>query len=274
MKWGVIGTGNMGSILIHAWMSSRVISEDELFVTNRTIDKAISLQEEYKGIHVCETPAAVASQVDILFICVKPGQIFPLLTELYPVLKPEQCLISITSPYSVKRLESLVPCQVARMIPSITNRALAGITLFTFGSRINKEMKGYLLQSSRLFSNPEVIDEDITRIASDFVSCGPAFFSFLAQKYIEAACLETKISKETASKLIEKMFIGYGKLMEDGHFTLEELIGKVCVKGGITGEGIKVIEEDVGEMFYHLVLKTHDKYREEKKKISCQIYDS
>jgi len=39
------------------------------------------------------------------------------------------------------------------------------------------------------------------------------------------------------------MLIGTAKLLEKNHYTLQELQEKVLVKGGITGEGIKVLEE-------------------------------
>ncbi|WP_138415674.1 late competence protein ComER [Aquibacillus sediminis] len=271
MKWGVIGTGNMGQVLIDAWLSSNVIEQDQLYITNRTIDKAYTIQQQYPNLHVCETAEQLVSQVDIIYICVKPLEIYPLLTKLRDQLSKDQCIVSITSPFSVERLESVVPCQVARMIPSITNRALAGITLVSFGEQITKEMKGYLLQSSRLYSTPEIIDNNVTRMASDMVSCGPAFFGYLAQHYIDTACKETDIDQELATQLTEKMFIGFGKLLEDGHYTLPELIDKVCVKGGVTGEGIKAMEVELGELFPHLIHATHTKYFEDITKIGAQL---
>ncbi|SDK52937.1 late competence protein ComER [Sediminibacillus albus] len=273
MKWGIIGTGNMGQILIDAWMSSKVIDQEHLYITNRNISKAYAVKEKYPNIHVIDRAQDLAETADIIFICARPGDIFQLLIDIYSRLTKDDCLVSITSPYSVQRLEKLVPCQVARMIPSITNRALAGTTLFSFGASVRKETKGYLIQSSRIFSNPEIIPEDITRIASDIVSCGPAFFSYLAQQFIEAACQETAISKAQATQLMENMLIGYGKLLEDGHYSLPQLIEKVCVKGGVTGEGINVLEKETGQLFNHLISKTHAKYREDIEKISYQMLE-
>ncbi|WP_026569885.1 late competence protein ComER [Sediminibacillus terrae] len=273
MKWGVIGTGNMGQILIEAWMSSRVIDPDQLFITNRTISKAHAIQAVYPDIHVLEDKNELTTAVDILFICARPTEIYSLITEIHGGLASEQCLISITSPYSVQRLEQLVPCQVARMIPSITNRTLCGTTLFSFGETVTKEMKGYLLQSSKLFSNPQVIEEKVTRIASDIVSCGPAFFSYLAQEFIEAACRDTNITKQEATSLMENMLIGYGKLLEQGHYSLPGLIEKVCVKGGVTGEGIKALEGEAGRLFSSLISRTHAKYYEDIEKISYQMLE-
>ncbi|MDC3415585.1 late competence protein ComER [Aquibacillus salsiterrae] len=271
MKWGVIGTGNMGEILIDAWMASSVVEQNNLYITNRTIAKAYAIKEHYPEVNVCTQIKDLVQHVDILYICVKPLEIHPLLIDIYDYLTKDQCIVSITSPFSVKKLESIVPCQVARLIPSITNRATAGVTLATFGSSIREEMKSYLLQSCKLYSTPEIIHDDVTRISSDIVSCGPAFFGYLAEKYINTAEQETNITKEQASALTEKMFIGFGKLLEDGHYTLPQLIEKVCVKGGVTGEGIKAMDHSIGELFNNLIHATHNKYEEDIKKIANQL---
>lgn len=78
----------------------------------------------------------------MIFICVKPLDIYPLLARALPYLRKDHILISITSPVQTEQLEQYVPCQVARVIPSITNRALAGVSLVTFGtSRMNLQKR-------------------------------------------------------------------------------------------------------------------------------------
>lgn len=75
---------------------------------------------------------------------------------------------------------------------------------------------------------------------------------------IEAAVEETDISKEEATSLSEDMLVGLGRLIEKRVYTLPTLQDKVCVKGGVTGEGIKALEAGVQDMF-HRLFKTHMK---------------
>ncbi|MSO01218.1 pyrroline-5-carboxylate reductase dimerization domain-containing protein, partial [Bacillus paralicheniformis] len=140
----------------------------------------------------------------------------------------------------------------ARVIPSITNRALAGVSLVTYGDHCSKEWQESIQWLFEQISVPTIIEEKITRVASDIVSCGPAFFSYLTQRFIDAAVKETKIDNDTATKLASEMLIGLGELLRQGHYTLPTLQEKVCVKGGVTGEGIKVLEKEIGDMFEHL----------------------
>ena len=68
-----------------------------------------------------------------------------------------------------------------------------------------------------------VIEEDITRVSSDIASCGPAFFSYLLQCFINAAVDKTNITHEEATTLVSEMVVGMGKLLEKGIFTLPTL---------------------------------------------------
>ncbi|MCP8616928.1 late competence protein ComER [Salirhabdus salicampi] len=271
MQWGVIGTGNMGRVLIDAWLNSNAIFASDLWIHNRTLSKAYNIKEDYHDINVCSTAEKVVQKSDVIYICVKPLEIVPLLNRLSPHMSEKQCVVSITSPISVEQLDQLVPCQTARIIPSIINRSLHGVSLLTFGKKIEEPMKGYLIQSCKLFSVPVEIEEATTRVTSDIVSCGPAFFSYLLQAFVNAASDVTQLNKEDGILLAEKMIVGFGKLIENGHYSLESLQQKVTVKGGVTGEGLKVLEEELGEIFHHLFEATHRKFDEDKEKIADQL---
>lgn len=263
MNIGFIGTGNMGRILIDAFIESKAVHPSQLTITNRTKGKAKTIQKQHREIQLGDCAEEVVRSSQLIFICVKPLDIHPLLIKIKPLLTKEHCIISITSPISVEQLESIVPTQVARIIPSITNRALSGVSLMTYGDHCSSFYQNYLTNLFSSMSKTVSIPQNITRVSSDIVSCGPAFFSFLLQKFIDAAVQETEISKEEATIMASDMIIGMGKLLEKEIFTLPTLQEKVCVKGGVTGEGIKVLEEELGDMFVHLFQKTHEKFDED-----------
>ncbi|QOY36213.1 late competence protein ComER [Anaerobacillus isosaccharinicus] len=271
MKIGIIGTGSMGSILIESFIESTAVTPSQLIITNRTIEKAYAFKEKFPDLQVVESSKDVARAADILFICVKPLQFQSLLKELNSVLTKEQLLISITSPISISQLESAVSCKTARIIPSITNRALAGTSLVTLGTTCNADDYETLNSLLRHISTPVIIEENITRVASDIASCGPAFFSYLVQGFIEAAVRQTEITKEEATQLASEMMIGFGKLLEKEIFTLPTLQERVSVPGGVTGEGIKVLREELGDMFDLLFQQTHAKYDEDLEKVKDQF---
>ncbi|WP_226566804.1 late competence protein ComER [Bacillus stratosphericus] len=270
MKIGLIGTGNMGTILTEAFIESKAVNPSSITITNRTIEKAFNIKKNHPELEVTKQLSRAVTDKDFIFICVKPLDIYPLLKELSPLLTEQQTIVIITSPIHPEQLQDIVPCQTARLIPSITNRALSGASLLTFGSSCNVATKTALRQLASGISTPIEIHHSITRAASDIVSCGPAFISFLVQKMIEAAVEETDISKEEATTLSEDMLVGLGRLIEKRVYTLPTLQDKVCVKGGVTGEGIKALEAGVQDMFHRLFQNTHEKFDEDLKAVAQQ----
>lgn len=271
MNIGIIGTGNMGTILTEAFIDGEAVSPASLVITNRTISKAITLQNKYQSIEVVTNETAVVEKAKLVFICVKPLDIYALLQKIAPNLTEEHCIVSITSPINVEQLQSVVSCSVARAIPSITNRALGGVSLLTFHKNCSTFWKEKLIELFSRISTPVEIDDQITRVASDIVSCGPALYSYLTQRFISAAVNETKIDEQTATTLAAEMLIGLGELLKKGCYTLPTLQAKVCVKDGITGEAIKVLEKEVGELFEHVFQATHAKFQEDLEKIAKQF---
>ena len=82
----------------------------------------------------------------------------------------------------------------------------------------------------------------------------------------------TEIDRDTATILTEKMLIGLGDLLSKGIYTLPTLQEKVCVKGGITGEGIKVLEASkIEETFADVFRATHEKFAEDIEEIEKQF---
>ncbi|WAA11522.1 late competence protein ComER [Fervidibacillus halotolerans] len=273
MRVGFIGTGNMGTILIESFIESGAVREQEVMITNRRLFKAKKLKERYPHIHLVQNAEEVAKWSDVLFICVKPFDFHPLLKQIHKFVTEDKCLVSITSSITVEQLETIVPCSCVRVIPSITNRAFSGASLLTFGSRTSPPWKAAITLLFKNISHPIEIDQPLTRVASDIISCGPAFISYCLQTFIQGAVSETGIDENVATKLTEEMLIGLGELIKKNIYTLPILQEKVCVKGGITGEGIKVLEtyhfEKTFEKMFHA---THLKYREELEKIKGQ-YD-
>ncbi len=271
MNIGIIGTGNMGSIIVEAIMDGHAAPPSAMMITNRTLSKAQRLKNQYPGIQIGKDAAEVAANAELLFICVKPLDVIGVLQQIQPYLTAEKCLISITSPIRTDQLERHLSCSVIRAIPSITNRALAGVSLITYGENCRENWKKDTDFLFKQISTPVEIEENITRVASDIVSCGPAFFSYLLQRFIIGAVNETGIDKEVATKLASEMIIGFGELLKQEHYTLPTLLEKVCVKGGITGEGIDVLERELGEMFEHVFKATHRKFAEDLEKTRQQF---
>ncbi|MCZ8511131.1 late competence protein ComER [Paenibacillus filicis] len=272
MRVGFIGTGSMGSILIEAFIRSGALNPEQITATNRTIAKAERLAEQYPGLHVTPTGKEAASLSDIVFVCVKPLEYKTVLDEIQAVVHAGQILVSITSPVLIRHLEGIVPCKIAKVIPSITNYVLSGASLCIYSDRMLPEDKELLENLLSHVGSPLRVSEQYTRISSDLSSCGPAFLAYFLQRFIDASVQATGISEEEATLLVSEMALGTGKLLTTGGFTPASLQKRVAVPGGITAEGLRIMENELGGVFDDLIRTTHSKYEEDVEKVEARFF--
>lgn len=260
MEVGFIGTGSMGTILIEAFIKSGAIPPSQIHIYNRTKEKADALKTLYPELRIATSLEELIISSKAIFICVRPSDYPVVLKKLQQYSCAEQTVISITSAVMMDDLEKCISSKIIKLIPSITNAALSGASLVMYSSRITPEEQHDWHHLFATISQPIEIDEQYIRVSSDLISCGPAFFSYLLQNFIESAVAKTGISRESATFMVTEMVIGYGRLFSIGEFTLDSLQERVLVPGGVTGIGLGVIREELGPLFDHLFQKTHEKF--------------
>lgn len=271
MRVGFIGTGSMGSILLEAFIASAALSPNQITASNRSREKVLKLSERYPGLKAAENNMETVSESDVVFLCVKPLEFKKVLQEVAPFLREDHLVVSITSPILINDLEQQASCKIAKVIPSITNSVCAGASLMMFGTRCQEEDRSLLSDLFGKISRPLEIQESNVRVSSDIVSCGPAFMSYLLQRFIAAAVEETGVSEEEATFLTSQMIVGLGELISKGAFDLPTLQKRVCVPGGVTGAGIMALE-NIGDVFNRVFQNTHKKYREDLNEVSHMFY--
>ncbi|MCR8631473.1 late competence protein ComER [Paenibacillus radicis (ex Xue et al. 2023)] len=272
MRVGFIGTGSMGSILIEAFIQSGALNPEHIVATNRTISKVERLAATYSGLKVARSNIDVVRDCDILFLCVKPVEFKAVIDDIKDEAAPEQIIVSITSPVLIRQLEDLLGSKIAKIIPSITNFVFSGATLCVYSDRMADEDIERLENLLSHISAPIRISEENTRISSDLSSCGPAFLAFFIQKFIDASVEETGISREEATQLASEMTLGTGKLLTTGGFSPESLQKSVAVPGGITAEGLHMMEKELCGLFNNLIHTTHAKYEEDLEKVEARFF--
>lgn len=273
MKVAFIGTGSMGGLLIEAFLRSGALYPHNVYLSNRSKDKTELLALRYPGIHVSASNADAAQGSDIVFICVKPHHFPEVIAETRSVLLESQLVISITSPVLISMLEEQIPSKIAKIIPSVIHSVHSGASLCIYGKRVQPEDRLLLEQLMSSISTPIPIKESETRIASDISSCGPAFVSFIVQQWVRAAVELTGINMTEALILSAEMLLGTGRLLTEGGLTPEQLQRRVAVPGGVTAEGLAILEERLQGVFPSLIEATHRKHEADLAKLTV-LFDS
>ncbi len=263
--FGFIGTGHLGSILVHKFVETGAMKAEDIIVSSRTRKKAELLARELNlrlGSNL-----EVAAQSDVIFLGVRPLDVKGVLRETYQLLTPEKLLVSLAADFVLKDLRRLCRSRVARVFPSLTCDNLKGVSLMTMGDNVTKKDEDLLFSLFRAIGEPFPVEEDHFEVMADLTSCGPGYISALLREFALAASWKG-VPKDLAEELLNKTMVGTASLLEKKSF--EDLISCVATRGGITEEGVKVIHTKAPEMFSELFSATRAKHETVKRLVEEQ----
>lgn len=272
MKAGFIGAGSMGSLLTGSFLRTGALSPSDVTVASRTAAKAAALAERFPGLSAVSANVDAARGRDLIFLCVKPLDFRAVLDDIAPALHPDQTIVSITSPVTIAQLEAIVPCKVAKIIPSIVNEAGCGASLFMFGSRLTPEDRERLRRLFAKISRPVDIPEEEVRVASDLSSCGPAFMAYLLEQFVDAAAESTGMDRQLAATLALEMLAGTARWLRDTGGSPGELQRRVSVPGGITAAALEELRQATDGAFRRVLQTTHEKFAEDLRKVEKSLH--
>ncbi|WEK53095.1 MAG: late competence protein ComER [Candidatus Cohnella colombiensis] len=271
MKIGFIGTGNMGSLLIGAFIRAGIVQPTQVIASSRTLSKLRACEREHPGIQIASSNRQATVGAKYVFLCIKPLDYREVIEEIAPALSADQVVVSITSPVMLAQLEELLPCKVAKVIPSVVNSIGSGASLVMWGSRLTQLDRVELHQLLSAISRPIEIEESAVRAASDLSSCGPAFLAYVLEDFIVAAVL-MGMDRETATELAGEMMLGTARLLLERPCTPSELQAMVAVPGGITEAALQVLRKSTRGVFTQVLNTTHEKFTEDLDRVDSSLF--
>lgn len=265
MRLGIIGTGHLGSMLVRKFVETGAIKAENIIASNRTRERAEHLAESL-GIRVGSN-REVAEQSDVIILAVRPMDVKGVLRELQGLLTPDKLLISAAVDFPLKDLTSLSFARAARVVPSITSERLKGVSLVALGENATPEDKDLIFTLFKVIGYPVEVDEKDFEVLADLTSCGPGYIAALMREFSLVASWKG-VPKELAEDLVKKTLEGTAELLNENDFA--QLVACVATKGGITEEGVKVIQSETPPIFDHLFRATRAKHERIRKLIEEQ----
>ena len=256
--FGFIGTGHLGSMLVDSFVRRGAIRSEDIWVSNRSPWKARRLAEEL-GVQAADN-LEVAKRSDVIFLGVRPFDLEGVIDEIGELLTPDKLIVSVAVDFTLSRMQELCSARTARAVPSIASGKGLGVTLLVLGGGASEDDRSLLLRLFGSIGWPVEVAEEQLEVLSDLASCGPAYIAAILREFaLEASRRGVQVEGDLAEELIKKTLIGTASLLEDRSF--DDLIAIVATKGGITEEGVKVIEKRSPEMFRQLFSATSAKHR-------------
>ena len=240
---GFIGTGNMGGALARA--ACRSIPSDQVFLANRTVEKAKALAEELEC-RVADNEA-IAQSADLIFLGVKPQYMQGLLEDIGPILEKRESrfiLVSMAAGLTIPRIRELAgkDYPVIRIMPNTPSGIGEGMVFYDCSENVTKQEEKVFLESLSGAGRLAPLADHLMDAGSAVAGCGPAFADLFLEALADGgvACgLPRALALESAAQ----MMIGAAKLVLATGKHPGQLKDEVCSPGGATIQGIRALEE-------------------------------
>lgn len=259
-RYGFIGTGSMGSMLIRTFISSGMIDPRDITASSKSGASARALAGR-TGITAAPSNTAVAKEAGVLFLCVKPAEVKGVLDEVWGVLQPGVLVISIAGSVPLADLAHAagLHARVARVIPAVTAEQGAGVSLVVFGRGVTPEDRSLVLSLFNAIGTAVETEEKDLDLYADLTSCAPAFIAAMMREYAAAAVRTGAVEPAVADFLVKKTLAGTARVLDDNGTGFDEVIRRVATKGGITEEGVKVLDARLPAVFDEVLRATERK---------------
>lgn len=271
-KIGFIGYGSMGSMIIEGFLSSNVIKPYEIIVSNRTKSKLEDIKKEYPEIEITDNNAYLAEKCREIFIFVGTSAVKEVIEEMKDELSGDSHITYIAAALTMENVKGAFPGKISKIIPSLTSKVNEGVSLICHNEKVTEKEADFVNNLFSSISDVKIIEEENFEAGSDLTSCAPAFIAEIFMKFAEAGAKNSNFTPQETEDMVIKTLYGTAKLLYEGNMGFEEVISRVATKGGITEEGVKILEKELPDTFNELLKTTSAKHKKIKEELNEQCH--
>ena len=262
VRIGFIGSGNMASALISAFIDAEACKPNECIASD-VIPELLEKIKREKGINIAQDNAEVIRNSDIVFLAVKPQIMNKVLGEIKEEIG-QQIIISIAAGITISKIEEVVgnDKKIIRVMPNtpcLVGEMAAG---FSSNKNILKQESEDIQKLLNCAGEAVLLEEEKLDIVTGLSGSGPAFVAFLIKSFADEGMAQG-LSEKDAYTLSLKTFQGTAKLLREKNLTPEKLIEMVSSPNGTTVAGREILENsDVNEKIRQTISSAAKRSRE------------
>jgi pyrroline-5-carboxylate reductase len=181
------------------------------------------------------------------------------LEEIKPHLQKGVHVVSLAANVTLENIGSVIGGKITRVMPGITSEVGEGVSLMCYNSLVGREDVAFIEGLFSAVGTVKVIAESAFGSGADLTSCSPGFFAAMMAQFIEAGSRSGPFSREDVQEMVLTTLYATAKLLREKHMTPEELVSRVATKGGITEEGVKVLDAHLPSVFDAVFKSTREK---------------
>ena len=240
---GMIGTGNMGSAILHGVIDADYIKPSQLVVTDKSRKRMEELSIELPGVTFCDTNMEVAEQCDMLILAVKPVFMRDVIDSIRPALNGK-AVISIAAGWTVKMLGEALQDTGAtwlRVMPNTPAMVSEGMTAIcedtNFSDSCFEFAKGIFDAVGRTVVLPERLFDGVIAISGS----SPAYVYMMIEAMADAGVREG-LNRSMAYEMAAQAVLGSALMMLQSGEHPGALKDAVCSPGGTTIDAVVELE--------------------------------
>ena len=236
-KIGVIGCGNMGSVLAEVIISAGLYKVYVSDIRKEKLKKPVKLGAQ----PACNIKLAENS--DVIILAVKPDKAGETLEEIKNFLSPSKTIISIAAGISTAAIEKSIgeKIPVVRLMPNVNVRVKAGLLPYCTGkyaAGCGKLTEQIFSPMGIVFKLPEKKFDSVTALSGS----GPGFLFYIAEN-INIICREKGFTDKQSRAIAAYLLYGAGKMLVETGLPPEKLKQMVTSPGGTTLAGLNIFKQ-------------------------------
>ena len=261
---GFIGYGKMNQMLAEGFLREGILSPQQVMISTRNPDSAFVLKKSFPGIRLLKDNKDLAEVSDMIIIGVRPLEVPAVLNEIRDRKGGNVHIISIAGCVRIEEIARIHPGRISRILPSVCSTVGEGISLCCHHPGVNSEEAAFVEDLFSSISQVMNVDEDLFEPAGDLMSCGPALITRMIMEFAEAGARNSTLSPDICLQMVIRTVFGTALMLTEG-IQPGDLISRVATPGGITEEGVKILEQDLPPIFdklFETTIAKHELVRE------------
>ena len=244
VKFGFIGTGNMGGALARAVV--KTVGTNEVLLADKAAVKAQLLADELKCSY--SEISAVATSAKYIFLGVKPQVMESALKSILPVLQKREdrfVLVSMAAGLKISAIEKMLGAEypIIRIMPNTPVSVGKGMILYTANDNVFMDEIAEFCDALKKAGRLDKIEESQIDAASAVSGCGPAFVYLFAESLADAA-VECGLPRNKALEYAAQTLSGAAELILTSAKHPAQLKDEVCSPAGSTIAGVHTLEDN------------------------------
>ena len=243
MRIGFIGAGNMSQAIIKGIVSSKIVSKEEVFASDKFRPILEKVQNSY-GINITEENKEIVEKCDVIFLAVKPQFYKEVITEISPFVKETTTIVTIAPGQTLENLEKNFgkEVKIVRTMPNTPAMVCEGMTAVCANKKVTKEELDYVCNLLNSIGKAEIVAEYMMDAVVGVSGSSPAYVYMFIEALADGAVMEG-MPRDMAYKFAAQAVLGSAKMVLETGMHPGALKDMVCSPGGTTIEAVSILEK-------------------------------